>query len=165
MTELEDLAMEMLRRQGVVEERAEALRQAEGELKEIEEERLPEIMETLGIKEFKTGGGLEIKIKETLRAHISKANEPEAFSFLREAGAAALIKNVISMSFGKGEEHLAQQCLTRLDGMPVEQKKSVHPQTLAKWCREALEDGISIPVELFGVHRQKSAVVKTAKRS
>ena len=94
---------------------------AQRQLKEIEEaeaalkklkavyhknitETLPDLMAEFDISAFTLADGSSISIVPTVGAHISKANQEEAFSWLRENGFQDLIKSDVSMSFKKGED-------------------------------------------------------------
>jgi len=129
---------------------------ARDELKDLAERQVPELMDEVGISEFKTSSGLKIKIAETIRASISKVNAARAFAWLKEHGHAALIKSEVSVAFGKGCESDAEALAKQLSqNFEVEMNTSVHPQTLAAWVRERLGEGEEVPLDLFGVHRQR----------
>lgn len=130
--------------------------------RDLSERQVPELMDSIGMAEFKTATGLVIKIDETIRASIPKPKEPLAFRWLRDHDNAAMIKRGISISFGKGEDEKAEKLLTDLleQGFEPDDKSSVHPSTLAAFVREKLANGVDIPLELFGVHRQRVAKIK-----
>lgn len=133
--------------------------------KDLSERQIPELMDNIGIEEFKTNTGLKISIAETIRASIPKAKAPLAFAWLREKGHAALIKRAISVSFGRGEEAAADEFAQKLTDEAVEygDKSAVHPSTLSAFVREQLAEGEEIPIDLFGVHRQRASKIKYAK--
>jgi len=41
----------------------------------------------------------------------------------------------------------------------VDDKAAVHPSTLTSFVKERLAEGDDFPLELFGVHRQRSSVI------
>lgn len=130
-------------------------------LAEIREVEIPELMDSLGMEEFKTTSGLKIKVKENIRASISKANQADAFAWLREHGHDALIKRELKVLFGKGEDAQAEETLEMLREaeLQADDNASVHASTLAKFVREKLEAGEEVPMELLGVHRQRVSSV------
>jgi len=138
------------------------LNAAREELRDIAERQVPELMDQIGIDEFKTTTGLKIKIEETIRASIPKAKAPLAFAWLKNNGHGALIKRVVSVAFGRGEDEKADELRQRLaDEFEVDDNSSVHPSTLAAFVREKLRNGEEIPLDLFGVHRQRIAKIET----
>lgn len=137
------------------------LNSAREELKDIAERQVPELMDQVGVAEFKTASGLKIKIDETIRASIPKAKAPLAFAWLKANGHAGLIKRVVSVAFGKGEDEKAEALHHRLQGdFEVDDVANVHPSTLAAFVREKLREGEELPLDLFGVHRQRIAKIE-----
>ena len=64
-------------------------------VRDIEENRIPEIMDDLELETF-TAHGLKVAVTEIVRCSIPKAKESGAFKWLRENGHAALIKRKIA---------------------------------------------------------------------
>jgi hypothetical protein len=129
-------------------------------LKDFSEKQVPELMDQIGIAEFRTTSGLFIKVEETIRASIPKAKARLAFGWLKENGHAALIKRVVSVAFGAGEDEKADELLQKLaDGYEPEDNAAVHPSTLSAFVRESLREGHEIPLDLLGVHRQRVAKI------
>lgn len=126
------------------------------------ERQVPELMDRIGMEEFKTASGLKIKVDETIRASITAANGPAAFAWLREHNHAALIKREVKVAFGKGEDEKADSLIKDLEdrGLIAEEKTAVHPSTLAAFVRENLREGREIPLDLLGVHRQRVSKIK-----
>ncbi len=136
------------------------LNKAREDLRDIAEREVPELMDQIGIDEFKTTSGLKIKIDETIRASIPKAKAHLAFAWLNANGHGAMIKRVVSVAFGRGEDDKADDLRGRLmDDFEVDDKSSVHPSTLAAFVREKLSEGEEVPLDLLGVHRQRVAKV------
>ena len=137
------------------------LNAAREELKDIAERQVPELMDQIGVAEFRTASGLKIKIDETIRASIPKAKAPLAFAWLKANGHGGLIKRVVAVQFGKGEDEKAEELHKQLESAyPVEDSAAVHPSTLAAFVREKLRDGEELPLDLFGVHRQRVAKIE-----
>jgi hypothetical protein len=132
------------------------------ELRDVSERQVPELMDSLNLAEFKTASGLKIEVAETIRASIPQALAPRAFAWLRENGNAAMIKRAISVAFGRGQDATADSLVGELanKGFDVEDKTSVHPSTLSAFVREKLRDGAELPLDLFGVHRQRASKIK-----
>lgn len=164
LSQLTQLAEQQAAAQSKVADLEAQLNKAREELRDIAERQVPELMDRIGIGEFKTTTGLKIKIDETIRASIPKANAPLAFAWLKNNGHGSLIKRVVSVSFGRGEDEQAEQLVKKLNDelhFEAEDSASVHPSTLAAFVREKLRNGEEIPLDLFGVHRQRVAKIET----
>lgn len=162
LSQLQKLAEQQAAAEAKVAQIEAQLNKAREELRDLSERQVPELMDQIGIEEFKTSSGLLIKVDETIRASIPKAKAPLAFAWLKEHGHASLIKRVIKVAFGKGEEELANDLHDKLaEHYEVADDASVHPSTLAAFVREMLRDGEEVPLDLFGVHRQRTSQVST----
>lgn len=131
----------------------------------LAERKIPELMDQIGMAEFKTASGLIVKVEEKIRASITKAKAPLAFSWLKKNGHASMIKRVVSIAFGMGEDEEAEELWSDLNnkGFIVEDKASVHPSTLSSFAKEKLSNGEEIPLDLLGVHRQRVCKISAAK--
>ncbi len=114
---------------------------------------IPTAMDTIGMSDFLLKSGERITVKRKIKASIPKVKQAEAFSWLRSKGHDSLIKNQVTASFGKGEDAAAKDLAANLDakGFVVDQKESVHSQTLAAFVREQLERGVDLPADLLGI--------------
>ena len=147
-------------------ERIEAeLSSARKKLTHLSEVLIPAAMDEVNLSEFATSSGLKIIIAETIRASIPKARSEEAFQWLREHGQASLIKRSIVILYGKGEDEKASEALGKLHklGLDAEESVQVHPQTLAAFVREQLQEGADIPLELLGVFRQRASKIEVPR--
>lgn len=142
------------------------LNAAKEKLKHISEVQVPALMDQLGLSEFKTTAGLTIKINEIIRASIPSARTEEAFAWLRSHGHAALIKRKLALAFGMGEDQLAEEWISYIKQRgfdDLEDQTAVHPATLASFVKTKLEAGENLPLELFGVFRQRVSKIETPK--
>ena len=112
---------------------------------------IPDMMNAMNLKTMKLKDGSEIEISNKFFANALAAKRAEAYQWLRENGLGNIVKNEITVRFGKDEDTKATQyaTLARGQGYEPEQKVSVHAGTL----RVALEDlhsrGGQIPSEYF----------------
>lgn len=140
------------------------LKEAKETARHIRENQLPTLMESAGMEEFKTKDGLEIKIATELRGSIPKDHEEEAFAYLEEHNDGGLIKRQFVIDFGRDEEGWARKFMRDLSQrkrqLNTKIKRTVPPQTVKKYVREKLEEGVDIPMDVFGVFRQRFARVK-----
>jgi hypothetical protein len=96
-------------------------------------------------------------------ASITEARRAEAFQWLRDHGFDDIIKNTVSVRFGRGEDELCNRLLGMLgqQGFPVEQSEKVEPSTLKAWVKERVTRGEQFPMELFGAYIGKKASIKS----
>jgi hypothetical protein len=97
-------------------------------------------------------------------ASIKEENRAEAYEWLRDNGYDDIIKNTVSVRFGRGEDQLCDTLLNLLreQNYPVEQAQKIEPQTLKAWVREQVERGSEFPTELFGAYIGQKATIKSA---
>lgn len=164
LAQLSQLAEDQLAAQTAVKDAEEALKQRQKELRDIAEVQVPELMDSLGMKEFETTSGIKIKVDKKYRASIKADMTDQAMRWLRDNGHEALIKRELKMTFGMGEDGLAQEAIDRLGDTPFDDKSKVENPTLVKMVREALEAGKEVPEELFNVFPQRFTKVTTKKR-
>ena len=90
-------------------------------------------------------------MKPLYGAAIPSAKKEEAFEWLRNNNHADIIKNVVSCSFGRGEDKKAAELLSDMSkkGLVPEQKEGVHSATLRGWVRERVENGDSFPIWIY----------------
>ena len=139
------------------------LKQRKEQYRKLTEEVIPEALTSLGMKSFKMEDGSSIEIKAFYSASITEAKRSEAFQWLREHGFDDIIKNTVSVRFGRGEEALCAKAVATLRdaGYPVEQAEKVEPMTLKAWVKEQVEKGREFPSELFGAYIGQKATIKS----
>ena len=169
LDELTNLATEMLEAQAAVARSKKALKVLEVNVQDLEQVRIPEAMAQIGMDKFTvTATGTEISVKNHLKATISEERRPKAHDWLREAGHAAVIKNVVQVGFGREQDEDAQAFIeflgTEMPDNDVRQQESVPNPTLVKLIKALLAEGVEVPLALFGVHEFKKASVKEKKK-
>ena len=82
-----------------------------------------------------------------------KVKKEEAFNWLRSNGLGDLIKNEVTVSFGRNEDNKAAEYadLAQGQGYQPVQKLKVEPMTLKALVRERIEAGQDMPSDLFNV--------------
>ena len=140
----------------------EELKQLKKELLTITDEDIPDTMTEIGVSEYKLIDGSSVTLKPTYGAHISEANKEEAFQWLRDNKCDDIIKNTVSVQFGRKEDEkaLAFKQLVEENEYEPEQVTKIHPQTLVAFIKERIEKGLEIPNNLFGVWAGQRAVIK-----
>jgi len=147
-----------------IDELADSLKEKAEQHRKLTEQTIPEAMAEAGMKSFKMGDGSSIEVKPFYSASIPKARQAEAYTWLRDNGYDDIIKNTVSVRFGRGEDELCARLLGLLgqQGYPVEQAQKIEPQTLKAWVKERVEKGQPIDSELFGVFIGQKASIKSA---
>ena len=131
----------------------------------ISGEIIPTMMSEMGLAELKLHDGSHLKVSTSYRATITEANKEAAFNWLRENGLGDIIKNEISVSFGRNEDNKAADYaeLAKRSGFQPTQKMKVEPMTLKALVRERIEAGKEMPTEIFGVYSENKTTIKRSK--
>jgi DNA-binding protein H-NS len=147
-----------------IEEFESVLKERQEQLRKMQEETLPNMLAELGMKEFTMSDGSKITVKPFYSASIKEENRAQAYEWLRDNGYDDIIKNTVSVRFGRNEDKLCESLLNQLreQNYPVEQAQKIEPQTLKAWVREQTERGTAFPTELFGVFIGQKATIKSA---
>ncbi len=147
-----------------IEEIEAVLSERKDQQRKLLEETVPNMLAELGMKDFTMSDGSKITIKPFYSASIKEENRAQAYEWLRENGYDDIIKNTVSVRFGRNEDQLCEALLNLLreQNYPVEQAQKIEPQTLKAWVREQVERGSAFPTELFGVHIGQKATIKSA---
>lgn len=167
LAELSALATKLAEAETVVVTKERELAAAQEVVREMSEKTIPEAMDALEMSTFTTRGGLSISIKEAIRASIKDEVKDRAIIWLDDHGYGALVKRKFTVAFGRDEEKwadkFARDLAQRKRQLKVDQDKSVHPKTLASFVKEQLEAGAEVPLDLFGVFRQRYAKIEVKK--
>jgi hypothetical protein len=147
-----------------VEELESVLKERQEQRRKLLEDTIPAMLSELGMKSFKMSDGSNIEVKPFYSASIKEESRAKAYEWLRENGFDDIIKNTVSVRFGRGEDGLCDTLLNQLrkQNYPVEQSQKIEPQTLKAWVREQVERGSEFPTELFGVYVGQKATIKSA---
>ena len=132
------------------------------ELEHLSGEVIPTMMAEMGLSHLKLMDGSSVDVKPFYSATITKANQEKAFNWLRNNGLGDIIKNEISVSFGRNEENKAADyaALAQERGFQPTQKMKVEPMTLKALVRERIEAGKDMPTELFNVFVGNKTTIK-----
>ena len=132
----------------------------EKELKELKRkvelvsgEIIPTMMQEMNISTLKLADGTSVEVKPIYGASILVAKREEAFKWLRDNGLGDLIKNEVTVAFGRDEDNKASNYANLAKGQGYEpvQKLKVEPMTLKALVRERLEAGQEMPSDLFNL--------------
>jgi len=116
----------------------------------------------MGISSLKLADGSAVDVKPYYAANISLKNREAAYNWLRSNGLGDIIKNEITVSFGRNEDNKAADYanLAKGQGFQPTQKLKVEPMTLKALVRERIEAGKEMPTELFNVFVGNKTTIK-----
>ena len=138
------------------------LKQKKKNLEHLSGEVIPTMMSEMGLSHLKLMDGSSVDVKPHYSATITKANQEAAFNWLRNNGLGDIIKNEISVSFGRNEDNKAADyaALAAERGFQPTQKLKVEPMTLKALVRERIEAGKEMPTEIFNVFIGNKTTIK-----
>ncbi len=129
--------------------------------KTLSQFEIPAMMEEMHITKLKLKDGESVEIKKIYGASIPQEHQEAAFTWLRNNDLGDIIKNDITVTFGRGEDNKASEYANLAQGQGYEpvQKIGVHPQTLKAVVRERLESGREMPSDLFKTYAGNSTKI------
>ena len=131
----------------------EELKELKRKVELVSGEVIPTMMQEMNISTLKLADGTSVEVKPVYGASIPVAKKEEAFKWLRDNGLGDLIKNEVTVAFGRNEDDKATQYASLAQGQgyqPV-QKFKVEPMTLKALVRERVESGQDMPSDLFNL--------------
>ena len=148
---LSDKILELRDLEDEISNAEESLKKLKEKAKEVSSVEIPAMMDDMQITKLKLKDGEAVEIKKVYGASIPKDQQEAAFTWLRNNGLGDVIKNDITVTFGRGEDNkeAAYADLAKGQGFEPVQKIGVNPMTLKALVRERLENGQEIPNELF----------------
>lgn len=162
LSAVSNLANKQLKLTAEVFELEVGLKAKKEELRLTSERELPDAMQSAGLTQITLNNGEKISITEFYNAHISKANQEKAYSWLVSNGHEGLIKNEVLLKFGRDESGVVDETVSALQsrGLSPQIRQSVHPSTLKAFIKEQLTSGNDIPTEPFGIYIGSKATIK-----
>jgi len=140
----------------------DAIKQKKKDIDHLSGEIIPTMLSEMGLSFLKLQDGSSVEVKTNYSATITQANKEAAFNWLRENGLSDIIKNEISVSFGRNEDNKAADYaeLAKGQGLEPQQKLKVEPMTLKALVRERMEAGKEMPTELFNIFVGNKTTIK-----
>ena len=131
----------------------QSLKDKEKEIERISGDVIPTLLSEMGLSSLKLADGSAIDVKPYYSANISIKNQEAAYNWLRSNGLGDIIKNNITVSFGRNEDNKAAEYanLARGQGFEPTQKLKVEPMTLKALVRERIENNRDMPMDIFNV--------------
>ena len=162
---LSDLVLQLQKLEDELKADEEALKRKKEQIDKISGIAIPEIMQAMKLKTMKLSDGSGIEIKEIYSATIPVANKEGAFTWLRENGLGDLIKNEVTVAFGRNEDNKASEYadLARGRGYQPTPKLKVEPMTLKALFRERSENNQELPSEHFNLFKGNKTKITRSK--
>ena len=129
------------------------LKNKKRDIEKISGEIIPTLLSEMGLSSLKLADGSAVEVKPYYAANISIKNREAAYNWLRENGLGDIIKNNVTVSFGRNEDNKAAEYanLAKSQGYQPTQKLKVEPMTLKALVRERIEKGVEMPMDIFNV--------------
>ena len=133
----------------------EKLKAKKAEADDIGSRIIPELLQEQGLSEIKLADGSKVSVKKRFRATLPKDDlrRESAYQWLRDQGLGDIVKNNVSVSFGRGEDDKAQQLLDLAaeNGFQPQQKSDVAWNTLTALYQERVKAGLDMPSDVFSL--------------
>ena len=162
INKLADKIKELQAQQEQLQIQEDAVKQKKKDIEYLSGEVIPTMLSEMGLSFLKLQDGSSVEVKTNYSATITQAKKEEAFNWLRENGLGDIIKNEISVSFGRNEDNKAADYanLAKSQGLDPMQKLKVEPMTLKALVRERMEAGKEMPTELFNIYVGNKTTIK-----
>ena len=162
INKLADKIKELQAQQEQLQQQEDAVKQKKKDIEHLSGEVIPTMLSEMGLSFLKLQDGSSVEVKTNYSATITQANKESAFNWLRENGLGDIIKNEISVSFGRNEDNKAADYanLAKGQGFEPQQKLKVEPMTLKALVRERMEAGKEMPTELFNIYVGNKTTIK-----
>ena len=114
---------------------------------------------------MKLQDGSGVEVTQIYSATIPVAKKEGAYNWLRENDLGDLIKNEVTVSFGRGEDNKASNYanLARENGFEPAQKLKVEPMTLKAVYRDRVEKKLDLPSEHFNLFKGNKTKITRSK--
>ena len=156
--EITDIAQQCV----LLKKKEDEVAELEDKLKAKKEERddissrvIPELLQEQGLSEIKLADGSKVSVKKEFRATLPKDDltREAAYQWLRDQNLGDIIKNNVTVSFGKGEDNKANQLvdLAVANGFTPQQKSDVAWNTLTALYEERVKAGLDMPSDVFSL--------------
>lgn len=158
---LSDLVRKLRSVEQHIEDAENHLKSLKQEKHKLSTESIPQLMDEMGLERIDVDGAT-VSRKLIVHASIPANRKDEAFDWLREQGLDDIIKNDVTLSFGKGEDNVAGDVVASLRerGLDPQTKTHVHPMTLKAFVKERFETGKPIDLDMFGAFITNAAEIR-----
>lgn len=139
------------------------LKVAKNNLRKTCEDLLPTLLTELGLASITLADGSQVVIDETLYASIAKKNKIKAAQWMADHGQGSLVRNDVNLTLGTGEQEKLIRLTAMLDSTEFSEyslTSSMNTGSVKAVIKELLEQGVDVPLELFGAHYVRKSIIK-----
>lgn len=155
---LQELSVRFQTLEKEIEGMEEALKKKKKDLEEVSRNSIPSLLNSYGLSEIRLSTGEKVEIQDKLKASVTNSNYLLAYRNMLELEK-ELVKDPekaeeIVQDLFKSEIIVEESKDDYVDKLydfliekeiPYSSKRSIHSQTLKKYCRGLLDQGLSIP--------------------
>ena len=136
-----------------IEHQENILKEYKTQRDKISSETIPALLAEQGLQSLKLADGTVLEVNKKYSCTLPKdpPKKAAAYQWLRDQGLDDIIKNEVSVTFGRGEADKANQLMDLAVGNGYEpnQREKVEPMTLKALYRERVEAGLDMPSDFF----------------
>ena len=155
ITDIAQQCVKLKKKEDEIAELEDKLKAKKAEADDISSRVIPELLQEQGLQEIKLSDGSKVSVKKEFRATLPKDDlrRESAYQWLRDQGLGDIIKNNVTVSFGRGEDNKAQQLLDLAvaNGFQPQQKSDVAWNTLTALYEERVKAGLDMPSDVFNL--------------
>ena len=155
ITDIAQQCVKLKKKEDEIAELEDKLKAKKAEADDISSRVIPELLQEQGLQEIKLSDGSKVSVKKEFRATLPKDDlrRESAYQWLRDQGLGDIIKNNVTVSFGRGEDNKAQQLLDLAvaNGFQPQQKSDVAWNTLTALYEERVKAGLDMPSDVFSL--------------
>ena len=155
ITDIAQQCVKLKEKEDEIAELEDKLKAKKAEADDISSRVIPELLQEQGLQEIKLADGSKVSVKKEFRATLPKDDlrRESAYQWLRDQGLGDIIKNNVTVSFGKGEDDKAEQLLNLAaeHGFEPQQKSDVAWNTLTALYQERVQAGLDMPSDSFSL--------------
>jgi len=155
LAEVAKLMKELEHREAILEAAEQRVKEERLAVQKLTYGDLPALFQELQLTGFTTEDGRTVKLKTFTKGSIPADSKDAAHAWMEENGFGDLIKHELSVKLPKGETDAALEIVDAAAKLGISMKDNlrVHPSTLNSFLGSCDEEGISLPDDLFKVHR------------
>ena len=155
VTDIAQQCIKLKEKEDEIAELEDKLKAKKAEADDISSRVIPELLAEQGLSEIKLADGSKVSVKKEFRATLPKDDirRESAYQWLRDQGLGDIIKNNVTVSFGRGEDNKANQLmdLAVANGFTPQQKSDVAWNTLTALYEERVKAGLDMPSDVFSL--------------
>jgi hypothetical protein len=136
------------------------------ELRQVEEQDLPDAMSAAGVESFTTSEGVVVKIKDDISISLAGEKMQNALRWLREHGHDDLIKAEVTITVPKGtDKKILARLYAGIERLKLKHDtgENVHTQTFKALLREQLEKGKEVDLSSLGAWKWRKSKITLPK--